>query len=328
MMKKPLLISALLLVALLVGAVGMSVSAQTGVVWNAQFYDNPFLSDPPVLEKTVDKIEYEWFFGSPDPLVPVDNFSIRFGTDTFFNAGTYRFSVQADDLVRLSIDERSIIDTFGGGQTGQVLTADVTLAGVHHLQVDYREVEGLALVKVSWQNVLDIGKPTPGAPAATVLANTLNVRDFPATVGTNVLTKINRGQVYGVVARLADSSWWQINVNGVNGWVFGQLVSVANGAAVPIVSPSAPTVTVTQPVASPTGFTATTLTNLRLRADPRVSGNNTLTTIPRGTQVAIVGRNATASWLQVNFDGQVGWVSAAFTSITPPLILNLVPVNG
>jgi len=326
-MKKSVML-VLALAALLVGALGFTVSAQTNVVWNAEFYDNAFLIDPPVLEKTVDKIDYEWFFGSPDPLIPADNFSIRFGTDTFFNAGTYRFSVQADDQVRLSIDERTIIDTFAGGQTDQVLTADVTLAGVHHLQVDYRENGGIALLKVSWQNVLDIGKPTPGAPAATILANTLNVRDFPATVGTNILTRVNRGQVYGVVARLADSSWWQINVNGVNGWVFGQLVSVVNGAAVPVVNPTAPTVTVTPPVTSPTGFTATPLTNLRLRSDPRISGNNTLTTIPRGTPVAIVGRNANASWLQVNFDNQIGWVSAAFVSINPPLILNQVPVNG
>lgn len=316
------------IVALLLGAASVA-TAQTGVTWTMQVYDNPYLIDPVEVATTSDRIFYEWGFGGPASGI-VDNFSIRFGTETFFPAGTYRFYVDADDQVRLSIDERSIIDTLNGGQTEQTLIADVQLAGMHRLQIDYREFTGVAYLKVSWQNVLDIGKPTPGAPAATVQATTLNVRNFPSTVGTDVITKVSAGAVYPVVGRLADNSWWQIQANGVTGWVFGALVRVENGGAVPVISPqvsgSTPG-TGSTAAPSPTGFNATTLANLRLRSTPQIT-NNTLTTIPRGAVVPVLGRNSNTSWLQVNYNGQVGWVSIAFLSIEPPLIVDNVPVNG
>ncbi len=312
--------------ALLTAALSLS-AAQAGVTWKVDIYNNPYLIDPPQSQTTITgPIFYEWGFSGPISGV-VDNFSMRFGTEVFFPAGTYRFYVQADDQVRLSIDERSIISTLEFGQTDQVLTADIALSGTHRIQVDYREFTGVAYLKVSWQNVADIGKPTPGAPAATVLATTLNVRSFPSTVGSTVLTKVNAGGVYPVVGRLADNSWWQIQANGQTGWVFGQLVRVENGGSVAVVNPQPPTTSGSTNVGSPTGFNATTLTNLRLRATPRIT-NNTLTTIPAGTVVPILGRNSNTSWLQVNFNGQIGWVSIGFVSIDPPLVIDNVPVTG
>lgn len=316
------------IVALLLGAASLT-AAQTGVTWTMQIYDNAYLIDPADVTTTSDRIFYEWGFGGPAAGI-VDNFSVRFGTETFFPAGTYRFYVDADDQVRLSIDERSIIDTLNGGQIGQTLTADVQLAGMHRMQIDYREFTGIAYLKVSWQNVLDIGKPTPGAPAVTVQATTLNVRNFPNTVGTDVITKVSAGAVYPVVGRLGDNSWWQIQANGVTGWVFGGLVRVDNGDAAPVINPQAPSGTPStgSTVApSPTGFNGTTLANLRLRSTPQIT-NNTLTTIPRGTIVPVLGRNSNTSWLQVSYNGQVGWVSIAFLSIEPPLVVDRVPVNG
>ncbi len=313
--------------ALLISAASLT-TAQQGVTWKVDIFNNAYLINPPQSQTTITgPIFYEWGFSGPVSGV-VDNFSMRFGTETFFPAGTYRFYVQADDQVRLSIDERSIINTLESGQTDQVMTADVTLAGPHRLQVDYREFTGVAYLKVSWQNIADIGKPTPGAPAATVLATTLNVRNFPSTVGSTVITKVSAGGVYPVVGRLADSSWWQIQANGQTGWVYNPLVRVDNGGSVGVVNPQPATVNNGGGnVGSPTGFNATTLTNLRLRSTPRIT-NNTVTTIPSGTVVPIVGRNGNTSWVQVNFNGQVGWVSIAFISIDPPLIINNVPVTG
>jgi hypothetical protein len=39
--------------------------------------------------------------GSPDPGVPADNFSIRWHRYAWFHVGTYRFTLFADDGVRL-----------------------------------------------------------------------------------------------------------------------------------------------------------------------------------------------------------------------------------
>lgn len=294
------------------------------VVWNVQYYDNPFLSGVPVVDTTfTGKIDFDWGAGSPIAGVPADNFSIRFGQRVFFEPGTYRFTMKADDQARVSIDERAILNTLDGGQIDQELSVDVELAGFHQVQIDYREFTGNAFLRVNWQNVRDIGRPAEGAPALTVNVPVLNVRNLPTTIGSAVLTRVTLGQTFGIIGRNEANTWFQINANGVVGWVSAPLVSAINPLGAPVVAG----VTATQP-GTPTGFTAQTVVNLRLRSTPVIAGNNTLLTIPNGTTLPILGRNADTSWLQVSFEGQTGWVSARFVTVTPPLVLSQIPVTS
>jgi hypothetical protein len=116
-----------------------SALAQPGVVWKAEFYDNPYLIGGAKRVITLNAINFDWGLSSPSN-VPDDNFSIRFTTDAYFTAGTYRFSVLADDRVRVSVAFQPVIDTFDNPQPGTLLSAEVPLPeGVHHIQVDYRE---------------------------------------------------------------------------------------------------------------------------------------------------------------------------------------------
>src|SRR5690606_21902769 len=76
-------------------------------------------------------------------VVNADYFSGRFTTNTFFEAGTYRFYILADDGVRMFVDLPTpfvpVIDTFGQPHPGETLTVDVELAGgYHHLQVELK----------------------------------------------------------------------------------------------------------------------------------------------------------------------------------------------
>jgi len=67
-----------------------------------------------------------------------------------FDAGTYRFTVSADDGVRLWLDDRLLIDQW---QHPQVATysADIALsAGYHRVRLEYYEGEGSAGVRLSW----------------------------------------------------------------------------------------------------------------------------------------------------------------------------------
>jgi uncharacterized protein YgiM (DUF1202 family) len=159
--------------AFLIIAIFMSIStvqpaaAQSGAVWDAKYYDTPTLSGPEIITRRDNVIAFDWGSGSPGPNISNDNFSVRWGTDVFFPAGTYRFWALADDNVRVNIGFAITpqIDTFANPAVNQVVSADVNLPeGTHHIQVDYRELSGNARVYVTWANLAT--NPTgPNFPA-------------------------------------------------------------------------------------------------------------------------------------------------------------------
>ena len=141
--------------------------AQSDVIWNAQYYNNAYLSEPATVTRQDMAIAFNWGASSPLQGINANNFSIRWGTNLYFEAGTYRFYILADDNVYLRVDNPSQpqIDTFTNPSVGQIITADVRLdAGIHHIQVDYREVTGDAFVYVMWEYLAT----TPTGPSFPV----------------------------------------------------------------------------------------------------------------------------------------------------------------
>lgn len=148
----------LLLVALLIMATfslrPQPAQAQSGVLWTTRFYNNDNLQDPPVLQRTDPQVAFNWGTGSPASGVNADHFSARFSTKTYFAAGVYEFTVQADDGVHLIFDNVNfLIDTFYATRPGETLTAQYTVnsPGEYHLQLDYHEVTGNAYVYLNWR---------------------------------------------------------------------------------------------------------------------------------------------------------------------------------
>jgi hypothetical protein len=146
---------------LLVGLLGIvtlwvavaTTEAQTQL-WTANFYDNPYLYGTPRLRENVASVGFNWGRNSPGANIPADNFSARFTTDAYFSAGTYRFTLTADDGVHLLVDGQWLIDTFDNPHVGQPLTADITLTAAYHsVQVDFHEMGGDAYVYASWVQV-------------------------------------------------------------------------------------------------------------------------------------------------------------------------------
>ena len=134
------------------------------------------------------------------------------------------------------------------GMTGGTYTAQFTHGGGDlTLTVEYYDATGRAAVSFY------IGVPGAAAgtsstsPAtgttATVLAWRLNVRETPNATA-KVLTRIDQNQSYPVISSNADQSWWQINVNGVYGWVSARWVRIAGtgqvtaATAVPTAAPA------------------------------------------------------------------------------------------
>jgi hypothetical protein len=68
--------------------------------------------------------------------------------------------------------------------------------------------------------------------------------------------------------------------------------------------------------AAPTGITGrVTINGLRLRSAPNYV-SPTITSLPLGTEVAVLGRNAARTFVKVNCNGTVGWLSAYYVRLS------------
>src|SRR5688500_15284537 len=112
-MGRKILILTLLLAALTIVVV-QPAAAQTNVVWRGDYFDSVDLSGSPEMSRDDSAINFNWGEGSPGIDVQADTFSVRWGTDVYLNAGTYRFTARADDGIRIWVDfgRDPIVDTW------------------------------------------------------------------------------------------------------------------------------------------------------------------------------------------------------------------------
>jgi uncharacterized protein YgiM (DUF1202 family) len=195
-----------------------------------------------------------------------------------------------------------------------------TLGWVNSSFVAASNTAGVPITDVTGPYPTPIPPPPVGA-SATVTAYLLNVRNTPNPFSGGVVTQIRRGQTYPVIGRNLDTSWVQINVNGLIGWVRSTWVALGNMAGVPVTSN---TTNPSQP--GPVNTNATVRAYfLNVRSGPYF-GASVLTLVNQGQTYPVVGRNATSSWVQINVGGTIGWVSSAWVIVVPNL--NNVPVTG
>jgi uncharacterized protein YraI len=305
----------------------------TGGAWTAQYYSNPTLSGTPFLTRAESTApSYRYGLGAPLNGMPADNFSVRWSTTQNLPAGNYGIQVYADDGVRVFVNGVAYINEFHAF-TGQGYTANFSLpGGATNIVVEYFESGFNA--EIDFRLIAPTGTTNPSPTAApsgataTVTAGVLNVRSTPSTTGA-ILAKIRQNETYSITGSNGDRSWYRLNVGNISGWVSGLFVTVANGASIPVVDGSAPVVQPTlstNQTAVPAAFTATTVSNLNLRALPNTTADSLLV-IPRGGTASVVARNSDSSWLRVNYNGVVGWVSARFVTVNPPLVAANVPVE-
>jgi hypothetical protein len=76
----------------------------------------------------------------------------------------------------------------------------------------------------------------------TITANRLNVREFPY-VNSQVVASVRAGERFAALDQTDDGLWWQINTNGVSGWISDNFVQVRTTVYVPV--------TATPPVIEP-----------------------------------------------------------------------------
>jgi murein DD-endopeptidase MepM/ murein hydrolase activator NlpD len=125
--------------------------------WKGEYFNNKSLSGTPLMVRDdgTGYLNFNWGTGSPSSTcgIPSDNFSARWTRTFYFESGTYRFSVMADDGVRFYVDGSLKLDKWFD-QPATTQNVDIPLsAGNHTLKMEYYESGGGAVAKLSWQKV-------------------------------------------------------------------------------------------------------------------------------------------------------------------------------
>ncbi len=118
----------------------------------AQYFANRDLSGEPVLTRVDAAVDFDWGTGSPAPVVPSDDFSVRWtGKLIPRKSGPHVLAIVSDDGSRLCIDGKQVIDNWGEHAT-QTASATLTLeAGREYdLLLEYFEAKGSAVIRLGW----------------------------------------------------------------------------------------------------------------------------------------------------------------------------------
>lgn len=178
-------------------------------------------------------------------------------------------------------------------------------------------------------------QPIPqGSVQIVVNRDNVNVRMAPA-LGAELAGLVNAGYATVANGRSPDNQWLRIDFQGQEAWIGVPVVTVLQGdiAALPIGDPrSIPYGGFESPRSGPTNATSPIsgrLANsgLRLRAGPSTA-YPVLANPLRYTVFPVTGRTANNGWLQVNFEGTLGWVTAGFVEIQNGGDINALPIDG
>jgi hypothetical protein len=112
-------------------------------VWRGEYYNNVNLTGSPLVRYD-EKIRFDWGQGSPMAGINSDNFSVRWTRRISLKAGTYRFTVRADDGVRLWVDGRLLIDQWHDGPARTFSVERAMSQGQHDIRVEMYERAGFA----------------------------------------------------------------------------------------------------------------------------------------------------------------------------------------
>ncbi len=173
------------------------------------------------------------------------------------------------------------------------------------------------------------------AQDAQILVNRdgVNVRLFPA-IGAEVLGFVQAGWRAPATARSPDNEWIRVDFNGEEGWIgfptinlFGDINSlpVADPRTIPFGGFESPRSGQTSASSPISGRLADS--GLRVRAGPS-RAYPVLANAPRYTVFPLLGRTANNAWLQVNFEGTLGWVITPFVEIQDARSIIELPING
>jgi hypothetical protein len=99
-------------------------------------------------------IAFDWYTYGPGGGMPTTDFSVRWVRTEDLAGGRYRFYATVDDGVRITVDDRVVIDNFYREGPAQGVWGEIDLAhGRHTIRVEYRQLGGVAVIGVGYSRV-------------------------------------------------------------------------------------------------------------------------------------------------------------------------------
>lgn len=172
-----------------------------------------------------------------------------------------------------------------------------------------------------------------GTVRGVVVNEFANVRVSPA-LGADVIASVSSGYPFYANGRSPDNEWLRIDFNGGEGWVNVATLVILEGNSndLPVADPrTIPYGGFGSPRAGLTSATsnvqAKLSTGLRLRSGPSTAYTE-LAYPPRYSIVPLLGRTASNAWIQINFEGSLGWVAAQYLEILNGASIASLPIDG
>ncbi|MEZ4669487.1 MAG: SH3 domain-containing protein [Anaerolineae bacterium] len=180
-----------------------------------------------------------------------------------------------------------------------------------------------------------LAQPVPtGSVQIVVNRDNVNIRMAPA-LGAELAGSVNAGYATSANGRSPDNQWLRIDYVGQEAWVGVPVVSVLSGDinSLPIGDPrTIPYGGFESPRSGPSDASSPVsgrlaISGLRLRAGPSTA-YPVLANPPRYTVFPILGRTANNVWVQVNFEGTLGWVRTEWVEIQNAASVLDLPIDG
>ncbi|MBL7188805.1 MAG: alkaline phosphatase [Phycisphaerae bacterium] len=117
--------------------------------------------DPPesafetlVLTRIDPEVSFDWEYGSPDPSIGADNFSVKWtGEVEAAFTQTYSFYANGDDGVMLWVNDQLLIDNWTGQSlTGNAGTIDLVAGNRYPIVMYYYDKDSLAMAELRWSS--------------------------------------------------------------------------------------------------------------------------------------------------------------------------------
>jgi beta-glucosidase len=120
----------------------------------AEYFSNPDRRGKPALKRVDPKIDFDWGDEAPDPVLPKDNFSVRWtGSLVPSETGVYTLGIGSDDGSRLYLDGKLLIDHWGQHNlTYKTAVVPLTAGRAYPIRIEMYEGPGGAGAVLSWNN--------------------------------------------------------------------------------------------------------------------------------------------------------------------------------
>jgi hypothetical protein len=126
-------------------------TATTTCVWLAEYFYNINLFGVPEATSTVNKIDFDWVREAPEGITKIDNFSVRYTANCYFEGGNYEFQTKYDDAIRVYLDNENFLQSWTDNGKQQIFNRERNIsAGAHEVKVEYYDAAGNASISVDW----------------------------------------------------------------------------------------------------------------------------------------------------------------------------------